>query len=73
MIKSDLTFLKASEKEVIDKVIDQFSDWSATSISNYSHNDMPWRATKEGEMIDVKVLEVDRAGRIKLSRKALLQ
>lgn len=27
---------------------------------------------KEGDMIDVKVLEVDRAGRIKLSRKALL-
>jgi len=27
---------------------------------------------KEGETIDVKVLEVDRAGRIKLSRKALL-
>ncbi len=27
----------------------------------------------EGDMIDVKVLEVDRAGRIKLSRKALLQ
>ncbi len=28
---------------------------------------------KEGDMVDVKVLEVDRAGRIKLSRKALLQ
>lgn len=28
---------------------------------------------KEGEIIDVKVLEVDRAGRIKLSRKAVLQ
>jgi len=28
---------------------------------------------KEGEVIDVKVLEVDRSGRIKLSRKALLQ
>ncbi|MGZ3768028.1 MAG: polyribonucleotide nucleotidyltransferase [Bdellovibrio sp.] len=28
---------------------------------------------KEGDIIDVKVLEVDRAGRIKLSRKALLQ
>ncbi|RYZ68003.1 MAG: polyribonucleotide nucleotidyltransferase, partial [Proteobacteria bacterium] len=27
---------------------------------------------KEGEVIDVKVLEVDRAGRIKLSRKAVL-
>ncbi|WP_347359646.1 polyribonucleotide nucleotidyltransferase [Bdellovibrio sp.] len=28
---------------------------------------------KEGEIIDVKVLEVDRSGRVKLSRKALLQ
>ncbi|MFN9067863.1 MAG: S1 RNA-binding domain-containing protein, partial [Bdellovibrionales bacterium] len=28
---------------------------------------------KEGDNVDVKVLEVDRAGRIKLSRKALLQ
>lgn len=28
---------------------------------------------KEGDVIDVKVLEVDRAGRIKLSRKALMQ
>jgi polyribonucleotide nucleotidyltransferase len=28
---------------------------------------------KEGETLDVKVLEVDRAGRIKLSRKALLE
>ncbi|XGC82149.1 polyribonucleotide nucleotidyltransferase [Bdellovibrio bacteriovorus] len=28
---------------------------------------------KEGETIDVKVLEVDRSGRVKLSRKALLQ
>jgi polyribonucleotide nucleotidyltransferase len=27
---------------------------------------------KEGEMIDVKVVDVDRAGRIKLSRKAIL-
>ena len=28
---------------------------------------------KEGEEIEVKVLDVDRAGRIKLSRKALLE
>jgi polyribonucleotide nucleotidyltransferase len=27
---------------------------------------------KEGDVIDVKVLDVDRAGRIKISRKALL-
>lgn len=47
--KADLTQLKASEKEVLDAVIEQMSDWSAATISNYSHNDMPWKASKEGE------------------------
>ena len=28
---------------------------------------------KEGDEVDVKVLDIDRAGRIKLSRKALLE
>ena len=28
---------------------------------------------KEGQEVDVKVLDIDRAGRIKLSRKVLLQ
>jgi transcriptional regulator with XRE-family HTH domain len=54
--KSNLTELKASEKEVIDRVIEQFSDWSATAISTYSHNDMPWLATKEGEDIDYELV-----------------
>ena len=34
LIKPDLTMLRASEKEVIDKVIEQMSDWSASAISN---------------------------------------
>jgi transcriptional regulator with XRE-family HTH domain len=55
LIKPDLTLLKASEKEVIDKVIGQFSDWSAAAISNYSHKDMPWLASKEGEEIDYEL------------------
>jgi transcriptional regulator with XRE-family HTH domain len=49
--KADLRTFKASEKEVIDRVIDQMSDWSASAISDYSHKDMPWLATKEGEEI----------------------
>jgi transcriptional regulator with XRE-family HTH domain len=49
--KPDLTILKASEKEVIDKVIDQLSDFSATGISEYSHKDVPWQATEEGMVI----------------------
>jgi len=55
LIKADLTQLKASEKETIDKVIQQMSDWSASAISNYSHKDMPWMASKEGEYIDYEL------------------
>ena len=54
--KADLTQLKASEKEVIDRVIEQMSDWSAAAISNYSHKDMPWLASKEGEAINYELV-----------------
>jgi transcriptional regulator with XRE-family HTH domain len=53
--KADLTVLKASEKEVIDRVIEQMSDWSASAISNFSHKDMPWLASKEGEVINYEL------------------
>lgn len=55
MEKADLTELKASEKDVIDKVIEQMSDWSAAMISNYSHGDKPWRATKDGDEINYEL------------------
>ncbi len=55
LIKADLTEMKASEKDVIDKVIEQLSDWSASAISNYSHKDMPWLASKEGEEINYEL------------------
>ena len=54
--KADLTALKASEKETIDRVIEQMSDWSAAAISNYSHKDMPWLASKEGEEINYELV-----------------
>jgi transcriptional regulator with XRE-family HTH domain len=54
--KADLTELKASEKEIIDRVIEQMSDWSAAAISNYSHKDMPWLASKDGEEIDYELV-----------------
>jgi transcriptional regulator with XRE-family HTH domain len=53
--KADLTELKASEKEIIDRVIEQMSDWSAAAISNFSHKDMPWIASKEGEEINYEL------------------
>ncbi|OFX28334.1 MAG: hypothetical protein A2X08_12680 [Bacteroidetes bacterium GWA2_32_17] len=55
LVKADLTELRASEKEVIDKVIEQMSDWSATAISNYSHKDLPWEVTDEGKDISYEL------------------
>jgi len=49
--KADLTELRASEKEVIDRVIEQMSDRSANMISDYSHKDLPWEVTDEGKDI----------------------
>lgn len=53
--KADLTQLLASEKMVIDRVIEQMSDWSATAISDFSHKDMPWIISKEGEDINYEL------------------
>jgi len=53
--KPNLSSLSAREKDVIDKVIGHYSDWSATSISEYSHKDMPWLASKDGEAIDYEL------------------
>jgi len=53
--KADLTQLKASEKEVIDRVIEQMSDWSAAMISDYSHKDLPWEVTDEGNDINYEL------------------
>ena len=49
--KANLTELKASEKETMDRVIEQMSDWSALAITDFAHKDLPWLATKEGEEI----------------------
>lgn len=46
---SELTY---EELSVIDEVISQLSDMTASQISEYSHGDMPWRATDDGEIID---------------------
>ena len=55
MEKADLTRMSAAEKETIDQVIDRFSDWSAAALSEYSHKDMPWKASEEGEDIDYEL------------------
>lgn len=53
--KADLTEMTAAEKDVIDRVIDRFSDWSASAISEFSHKDLPWKATDDGDIIDYEL------------------
>ncbi len=51
--KPDLTKINAQEQKVIDDVINSsLSDMNATQISEYSHNDVPWQTTEDGETID---------------------
>jgi transcriptional regulator with XRE-family HTH domain len=49
---ADLSILKAHELKIIDDVLDKLSDMNATEISEYSHNDVPWLTTDDGEIID---------------------
>lgn len=50
--KPDLTKLKAYEIQMIDDVLSKLSDMNAAQISDYSHNDVPWLTTEEGEVIE---------------------
>jgi transcriptional regulator with XRE-family HTH domain len=48
----NLSLLKANEIELIDEVLNRFSDYNAAKISEYSHNDVPWLSTENGEIIE---------------------
>jgi len=52
----DLEHVSGRGLQVIDHVLDQLSDMTATQISEYSHNDVPWQVTKEGENIDYEMV-----------------
>ncbi len=52
-IKSpDLTVLNGQELEMIESVLDRYSDKSATEISEMSHRDAPWRIAKDMEDLE---------------------
>ncbi|MFH1846531.1 MAG: type II toxin-antitoxin system antitoxin SocA domain-containing protein [Candidatus Omnitrophota bacterium] len=55
---SDLTKIKITpqEQKVIDDVLNTLSDMNASQISEYSHNDVPWQTTEDGEIIDYEAV-----------------
>ncbi len=47
----DLSKLNARELDLINEVLHRLSDMSARQISDYSHKDIPWLTTNDGEVI----------------------
>ena len=54
--KPDLNKLTSKEIELIDEVLNKLADMNAQQISDYSHNDVPWLATEDGEFIDYEAV-----------------
>ncbi|MCD6579998.1 DUF4065 domain-containing protein [bacterium] len=48
----NLKILMAHEIKLIDRVLSRLSDMNAKQISSYSHKDIPWLTTDDGEQID---------------------
>jgi len=47
----DISVLSAREIKHIDEVLSRLSDKNAKELSNYSHQDISWLGTKDGEII----------------------
>jgi len=52
--------LKANEIEVIDDVLNRLSEMNASQISAYSHNDIPWMTTEDGDAIEYESVFIAR-------------
>jgi len=50
--KPDLSVLRGHELEAINDVLDKLSKMNAVQISEYSHRDIPWLTTEDGELIE---------------------
>lgn len=48
----NLAVLNANEIKLIDDVLNKLSDMNAATISEYSHEDVPWKVTPDQEKID---------------------
>lgn len=53
--KPDLSLLKAQELALIDDVLSRYAGKSATQLSEMTHRDTPWQASKEGKDIDYEL------------------
>jgi len=51
IVEPDLSVLKGTELEMINRVLKDLSDKNANEISDYSHRDVPWIVSEKGKPI----------------------
>jgi len=51
IVEPDLSVLKGTELEMINRVLKDLSDKNANEISDYSHRDVPWIVSEKGQPI----------------------
>ncbi len=49
--RSQTDLLRPRDIQHIEQVLDRFSDMSVAELSEYSHNDIPWKSTRDGKPI----------------------
>lgn len=54
--KPDLTALKASETAIINSVLEQLCNFNENALLKYTQNDLPVKATSEGEPINYELV-----------------
>lgn len=54
LVNSDINIFNLQEIKLIDTVIANLSDKTATQIEDYVHEDAPWKLTEEKQIIDYK-------------------
>lgn len=55
-IEPDLTIFNGDEIKVIDRVVEKISSMNATQISDYSHQDVPYKATEDKQIINYELV-----------------
>lgn len=55
-IQSTKNYFSSDQLQIIDDIIQRFSDFSATEISDLSHEDIPWRLSDDLEEIDYELV-----------------
>ena len=49
--RSETDLLRPRDVEHIEQVLNRFTDMSVAELSEYSHNDIPWKSTRDGKPI----------------------